>query len=154
MSGVPLIVAYGNTLRTDDGLGPLAAERLAVDPRVGGATVIARHQLTLDLVIDMHEASVVVFIDASHDLAPGAIAVQDVTTQATDVGPWSHQVSAAALVALTAALYGTTPSAVLVSMGVASVEAGDRPSPVVHAALPALVDAVVEVIGSRVPSHA
>ena len=154
MSGVPLIVGYGNVLRSDDGLGPLAAERLADDPRVADATVLVRHQLTLDLVIDMHEANLVVFIDASRDLAPGSIAVQDLTTPAADLGPWTHQVSAAALVALAAALYGMTPSAVLVSMGVASVDAGDRLTPIVQTALPALVDAVVAAIGARQPSHA
>ena len=43
-----LVVGYGNALRTDDGVGWHAAERLADDPRLADATVIAVHQLTPD----------------------------------------------------------------------------------------------------------
>ena len=34
MTGGVLVVGYGNALRTDDGLGWHAAERLADDPRL------------------------------------------------------------------------------------------------------------------------
>ena len=45
-SGV-LVIGYGNTLRSDDGAGVVAAERLA--EAIGSrATVLTRHQLLPD----------------------------------------------------------------------------------------------------------
>jgi len=55
-AGRVLIVGYGNALRSDDALGPLIAARLVEDPRFGGATVVAAHQLTPEMAIDVSVA--------------------------------------------------------------------------------------------------
>jgi Ni,Fe-hydrogenase maturation factor len=52
-------------------------------------------------------------------------------------------VSPTSIVQLALELYGHAPAVQLVSVGVESVEAGDQLSPVVEAAIPRLVDAVV-----------
>ena len=60
-----LVIGYGNPLRGDDGAGWKAAELLAEDPRLAGAVVLARHQLTPELADDVSRASLVVLVDAS-----------------------------------------------------------------------------------------
>ncbi len=57
-----LVVGYGSTLRTDDGVGRAAAQRLVTDPRLDGATVIACHQLAPELALDLSQAAFAVLI--------------------------------------------------------------------------------------------
>jgi hydrogenase maturation protease len=149
VTGDVLVIGYGNTLRTDDGVGRLAAERLADDPRLDGVRVIARHQLTPELALDVSQAAMVVFIDASSRPHAGMFTVEQ--TERTDrQGPaWSHHLDPPSLLGLTGELYGRVPDAFLVSVGVESVLLGDRMSPTVEASLPRLVDAVAELIADH-----
>jgi hydrogenase maturation protease len=149
MTGGVLVVGYGNVLRTDDGLGWHAAERLADDPRFDGV-VLGRHQLTPELALDLSAAAFVVLVDASHGPPAGTFTIARVEP-ATDAGTttWSHHLSPPGLVALAHELYGEAPDVFLVSCGVESLELGERLSPVVEAALPQVVDAVVELVASR-----
>ena len=144
-----VVVGYGNTLRTDDGVGWRVAERLADDPRLAGVAVLRRHQLTPDLALDISEAELVVFVDASTGPAPGSFAIERVgRDDAATIS--SHRLSPAGLVALADALYGRAADVLLVSCGVDSFDAGDRLSPVVEAALPWMADAIVELVAPRV----
>jgi hydrogenase maturation protease len=146
VTGDVLVIGYGNTLRTDDGVGRLAAERLADDPRLDGVKVIGRHQLTPELALDVSQVDLVVFVDASRDPPAGVVTVAPMErTGRQDVG-WSHHLDPPSLLDLTGELYGRVPDAVLVSVGVESVLLGDRMSPMVEASLPGLVDAVARLI--------
>ena len=71
-----LIVGYGNSLRTDDGVGWHAAGLLATDPRLEGAQILARHQLTPELAADISQASLVVLVDAASAGDPGSVSVR------------------------------------------------------------------------------
>ena len=144
-----LVIGYGNALRTDDGLGWHAAERLADDPRLDGVTVIRRHQLTPELALDVSRAALVVLVDASHGPPAGTFTIEEVPRTGSSATAWSHQLSPSSLVALARELYGRAPDVFLVSVGVASLEMGDRLSPVVEAALPRLVDAVAELVAEH-----
>lgn len=144
-----LIIGYGNTLRTDDGLGRYAAERLADDPRLDGATVIGRHQLTPELALDVSRAGLVVFVDANVGSPAGTVTIEPVPRAETRATAWSHQLTPSSLVALARELYGRTPEVVLVGVGVASLEHGDGLSPTVEAAMPGLVDAVADIVAQR-----
>jgi Ni,Fe-hydrogenase maturation factor len=62
---------------------------------------------------------------------------------------WSHQLGPSSLVDLAGELYGQTPDVFVVSVGVESLQLGDRLSPVVEATLPRLVDAVAELVADR-----
>lgn len=151
MTGAVLVVGYGNALRSDDGVGWYAAERLADDPRLAAATVFQRHQLTPELALDFSEASLVVLVDASTGLAAGTFTVQPLDRDGDAGTTWSHHVSAASLVALADELYGHAPEVFVVSCGVASFEVGEGLSAAVEAALPAIVDAVAQLIASKAP---
>jgi hydrogenase maturation protease len=141
-----LVIGYGNALRSDDGVGRHAAERLADDPRLDGVTVIGRHQLTPDLALDVSRAGLVVFVDASLGPPAGALTIERLQTAASGGTGWSHIMSPSSLVDLAGELYGAAPDGVVIRVGVESMEVGDRLSPIVEASLPRLVDAVAELI--------
>ena len=136
-----LVVGYGNALRMDDGLGWHAAEHLSGDPRLDGATVLQRHQLTPELALDVSRASLVVLVDASRGRPAGTVTIERVERADSSRTTWSHHLDPPSLVALARELYGRAPDVFLVSVGVESVEMGDRLSPVLEAALPSVVDA-------------
>jgi len=144
-----VVVGYGNALRTDDGLGWYAADRLASDPRLTGVTVLQRHQLMPELALDISAAALVVLVDASHGLPAGTVTVTPVEHAGDATTTWSHHLSPPSVVSLAHELYGRAADVFLVSCGVESIEMGDRLSPVGEAALPQVVDAVVELIASR-----
>lgn len=148
MTGRVLVIGYGNALRRDDGLGWHAAERLAVDPRLAGATVLQRHQLTPELALDVSDASFAVFVDASRGPA-AQLAVEPVVAAETAAIPWSHHVDPALLLALARDLYGRAPDAVAVSVGVASVAVGQRLSHVLQRVLPEVVDVVAGLVAEH-----
>jgi hydrogenase maturation protease len=144
-----LVVGYGSALRTDDGLGWHAAERLADDPRLKGATVLRRHQLTPELALDVSQAALVVLVDAHHGPAAGTFTIERVERADGAGTTWSHHLSPSTLVALAHELYGRAPDVYLVSVGVDSLEVGERMSPLIEAALPRVVNSVAELIVSR-----
>jgi hydrogenase maturation protease len=146
MNGV-LIVGYGNPLRSDDGTGWYAARRLATDPRLAGARVLACHQLAPELAEDVSQASLVVLLDAAAEGDPGSVAVRCIQPWA-DPPPlaWSHHLDPAALAGLASALYGAVPPIVLVSVAAATFAPGDRLSPILQRALPGVVETVAEVV--------
>jgi hydrogenase maturation protease len=141
-----LVIGYGNTLRTDDGLGWHAAERLAADPRLAGTTVIGRHQLTPELALDVSRAGLVVFVDASHGPPAGTFTIEWLPATARNGTGWSHILNPSSLVDLARELYGHVPEVAVIRVGVESLAFGDRLSPTAEASLPGLVDAVVELI--------
>jgi hydrogenase maturation protease len=145
-TGGVLVVGYGNALRTDDGVGPAVAERLAVDPRLRGAEVRSMHQLTPELALDASGASLLVLVDASADAPAGEVAVThlDVATVAGEV--MTHHMDPAGLVVLARELWGSAPEVVLVSVGVSSLEVGDRLSPLVEGAVPHVADVVAAIV--------
>ena len=149
MTGDILVIGYGNTLRTDDGVGRHAAERLADDSRLDGVRVIGRHQLTPELALDVSQAALVVFVDASSRLPAGGFTVEPMERTGRHGAGWSHHLDPPSLLDLTGELYGRVPDAFLISVGVESVILGDRMSPMVEASLPGLVDAVAELIADQ-----
>lgn len=60
-----LIVGYGNRLRSDDGLGVLAAEQLLRAGPVEGTEILACRQLTPEFAESISQVETVLFIDAS-----------------------------------------------------------------------------------------
>lgn len=61
-----LVLAFGNPVRGDDGIGPAAAEYLE-NSRLEGITVDCNYQLCLEDAVEVAEHDFTVFIDASLD---------------------------------------------------------------------------------------
>ena len=138
-----LVLACGNTLRSDDGVGPRLAEwaahRFRDDSNV---RVLARQQWTPDLAKDIADAESVLFIDCSSNSAPGRVDLIPVATHANGSEgathhPATHQIDPAALLGLTHSLYGSMSAhAMLLTVGAASTELGETVRDPVEAALP------------------
>ena len=145
-TGGVLVIGYGNALRTDDGVGPAVAERLADDPRLSGVDVRAAHQLTPELAFDAIGASLLVLVDAAADLPAGEVTVRRLDAGAVAGDVMTHHLDPAGLVGLARELWGTAPPVVLVSVGVSSLELGDTLTADVEEAIPRAVDAVATII--------
>jgi len=147
--GDVLVVGYGNPLRTDDGVGPAVAERLADDPRLAGATVLTGHQLTPELAFDASRASLVVLVDAEDGLAPGEVSVRRLEAPGGDEAsgpPLTHHLDPAGLLGLARVLFGAAPPLVVVGIGTASMELGEGLTPEVDAAVGRAADAVAAIV--------
>jgi hydrogenase maturation protease len=133
-----LILACGNTLRSDDGVGPWLAEwaeqHFAAQPEIH---VISRQQWTPDLAEDIAQAQAVLFIDCSIESAPGSVQLRPVEPAAPQQGLATHHQGAPELLALARDLYASSPSgAQLLSIGAGSIELGEDFSDRVRDALP------------------
>jgi hydrogenase maturation protease len=143
-----LILACGNTLRSDDGVGPWLAEwaeqRFRNEPRV---RVITRQQWTPELAEEIAAAGAVLFLDCSIAAAPGELRLAAVEPSQNHAEPGTHHLGAAELLALSRGLYATLPrEAMLLTIGAGSTELGERFSDAVRAALPAAQRRIEETI--------
>lgn len=142
-------------------MGFVAARDLADDPRLAGMAVLAVHQLTPELALDLAGVELAVFIDASTEPGPGEVAVRrlDGSGKArphphgpgagAGPGATSHHVGPGMLLDLARELLGAEPTAFVVSVGVATMDVGEGLSPRVQAALPLVADTVVELATGR-----
>ena len=142
----PLIIGYGNPLRSDDGVGWHAAERLRAR-LAGRAEVVTCHQLMPELAEALSRAKRAFLIDASVTGEPGRIQVQPLVPATTASQPLTHHLDAGALLALALALYGACAETTQISVSGASFDHGERLSPAVEAALPALLERVGQLVG-------
>lgn len=149
-----LVIGFGNTLRRDDGVGVVAAERMAEDARFADVEVRAAYQLLPEMALDVAACSLVVFVDADLRGLPGSIEVRRLDGRAPrsdadarpEPGASSHHVGGGQLVALAAELTGHQPEAREVGIGVADVELGEGLSAPVEAAVPRVLEAILGVI--------
>src|SRR5580700_7138020 len=133
-----LILACGNTLRSDDGVAPRLAEwaeeRFRTEP---GVQVLSRQQWTPELAEDIARAQSVVFIDCSAASAPGSIDLIQVEPAAASPRFSTHHLGASELLALAREFYGSCPlEPVLLTVGGGSTQLGEEFSDAVSVALP------------------
>ena len=133
-----LVLACGNTLRGDDGVGAFLArwaeERFGDNP---GVRIIARQQWTPDLAAEIAEAETIIFIDCSIESRAGQILLKEVHAAPRDAGVATHHTGAPELLALAQELYQTCPRcSVLLTVGAGSTELGEEFSPAIRDALP------------------
>jgi hydrogenase maturation protease len=133
-----LVLACGNTLRSDDGVGPwLAAwaeERFRTQNDV---RVLSRQQWTPELAEEIARVESVLFIDCAADSEPGLIRLVPVEPATGTQGSATHHLGAAELLGLGRELYNSLPcNALLLTIGAGSTELGEGFSNAVKAALP------------------
>ena len=143
-----LILACGNTLRGDDGVGLWLAEwaeqRFSAQP---GVRVIADHQWTPELAEDVARAHFVLFIDCSLDSKAGSLHLMPVVPAPDGPEHNTHHLGASELLALGHELYNSLPrEALQLTIGAGSTELGDKFSPAVSAALPAACHLIEETL--------
>ncbi|GAB4552173.1 MAG: hydrogenase maturation protease [Anaerolineae bacterium] len=141
-----LILGIGNTVRGDDGLGAAAVAALKASHLPNWAVSYrAVHQLTPELAAEIAECDAVIFIDAGVDLAPAEIRRIEIS-KSDDASAFTHFGTPNGLLATTERLYNKRVRGILFTVGAATLELGESLSPLVQAALPALVTSVQETL--------
>ncbi|PAY15535.1 hydrogenase maturation protease [Rhodopirellula sp. SM50] len=144
-----LVIGLGNTLRGDDALGAIAAERVrqVVDPQA--VRVINRCEPTPDLALELSETGRAVFLDASIEGPADRVLVRRLqeTNAAEALG---HQLSLGTLLSLTRRLYGDVPEAFAITFRGRTFELSDRClTPEAGSAVAAMVAETLRVIESK-----
>ncbi len=138
-----LIIAYGNPLRSDDGVAWHAAEALRQEFSPAEVEIACLHQLAPELAETVSWFPCVIFVDAASppEGHPGEIRVEKPggKDSAESGGPFFHALSPHAVVRLAEKLYGAKPRAFSVAMAGQNFDHGESLSPAVASALPDLV---------------
>lgn len=138
-----LIIGYGCTLRSDDGIGYMIAEQLMDDPSISHqqptVDVIARQQLTPDLADTVQQAERIIFIDASAANAPGEVKVEPIRPAGENWGAFAHEMGPDVLLDCVKDVYGKVPTAHLITIGGENFGIGEGLTPTVQAAIPRVI---------------
>jgi len=152
-----IVLGLGNTLHSDDGIGPQAIERLRNDSRVPeDVTLIEGGTLGLELLTYIWDCSYLLVLDAVDvGQPPGTLVRMSSQELQTLPGKGSvHQLGVADLLVALRILAHRPPEVVLLGVQPASTEWGTELSPVVAAVLPALADAAVAEVCGRLEPQA
>jgi hydrogenase maturation protease len=128
-----LVIALGNPLREDDGVGWAVAQVLQ---RSKDVRVIVAHQLTPEMAEEVSRADAVVFVDARRGGSAGELRTVPLSPAAAD-HRLTHVVEPATLLHYAQILYGRAPTAWLVSVAGERFGLGDGLSASVLRAVPA-----------------
>jgi hydrogenase maturation protease len=148
-----LILACGNTLRGDDGIGPwLAAWAEEKFPAESGVLIVSRQQWTPELAEQVAQANSVLFIDCAADAPPGSICLAPVTPSSALPRLLTHHLEASDLLAIARDYFSSLPSnSMLLTVGASSLELREGFSDAVQASLPdackLLEDTVLRLLG-------
>jgi hydrogenase maturation protease len=147
-----VVLGLGNTLHTDDGIGPQAIERLRSDARMPAhVALIEGGTLGLELLTYIWDCSYLLVLDAVDVGQPPGTLVR-MSSQEVQTLPGSgsvHQMGVADLLVALRILASRTPEIVLLGVQPASTEWGTELSLAVAAVLPALADAAVAEVCRR-----
>jgi len=146
MSDSVLIIAYGNPLRSEDGIAWRVAEEISRTS--SAATTLCVHQLTPELAKDISRPSAVIFIDSSCDGAPGEVRCNAVYADRSSEN-FSHSLAPDQLLSICKQLYESEPCGFLVSIAGECFDHGEILSASVMSALPQAVAAVKKLLERR-----
>ncbi|MFZ0289083.1 MAG: hydrogenase maturation protease [Candidatus Sulfotelmatobacter sp.] len=152
MPATYVVLGLGNTLHTDDGIGPQTIERLRSDPRVPeDVALIEGGTLGLELLTYIWDCSCLLVLDAVDvGQPPGTLVRMSSQELQTLPGRGSvHQLGVSDLLVALRILANRTPEVVLLGVQPASTEWGTELSPAVAAVLPALADAAIAEVCHR-----
>ncbi len=142
-----LIIGIGNPLRGDDALGAEAIRALEARALPPGVKTVHVQQLSMDLAEPLGAASLAVFIDARLGEPAGELRAAELKPNSClNASGVSHFFTPETLLAAVQALYGQHPKAYLFSVNAHTFDFGAPLSPLVHAALPRLLDRVLNVL--------
>lgn len=136
MAGAPaVLLACGNSLREDDGVGLRIAE--AVEQLVPSSRlrIVAAQQFTPEMAADLAATDLAIFVDACAADDPGAIRVSLVVASAGS--PETHRLDPPALLAMASSLCGHMPArAFALTVGAARFGYGTEIAGPVRQAIP------------------
>jgi hydrogenase maturation protease len=141
-----VVLGLGNTLHSDDGIGPQAIERLRSDPRVPeDVALIEGGTLGLELLTYIWDCSYLLVLDAVDvGQPPGTLVRMASQELQTLTGKGSaHQLGVADLLVALRVLAQRQPTVVLLGVQPATTDWGTELSPAVEAVMGSLIEAAV-----------
>jgi hydrogenase maturation protease len=148
-----LLLACGNSLREDDGVGlqiAEAAEQLFPASRL---RIVAAQQFTPEMAADLAGTDLVIFVDACVGDDPGAIRVFPVTPSIGS--PETHRLDPPTLLAMAGSLCGHTPAhAFALTVGAGRFGYGTEISGPLRQAIPRACRLVTNLLGAFNPPQA
>jgi len=148
-----LVIGYGNTLRSDDGVGRRVAETVA-GLQLPGVEVLACPQLLPDHAGPVSQAAQVVFVDAAVD-APKEVQLRPLEPNESSL-LLGHAADPRTVLALARDLFGHAPRAWWLTIPAAEFRFGEELSPLAQAgfetALAQIRALAAQPAGDEVPS--
>ncbi len=142
-----LILACGNPLRGDDGLGGWMAAQVQEKFTRSQVEVVALQQFTPELAEPISTADTVIFLDCSVKTEPGTVLLQRMEPAEKLPRLITHHMQPATLLRLSQELYGRIPrQAYLITVGGKSFKVGAQLSDVVRDAAPEVLTLVEELV--------
>jgi hydrogenase maturation protease len=127
-----LVIGYGNTLRSDDGVGPRVAEAIE-RLRLPGVRTFVCQQLSPEHAEMISQAARVVFVDAAVD-APKEVQLRELVPGET-TQLMAHAADPRTMLALARDVFGHAPQAWWLTIPAAKLEFGEQLSPGAHCGL-------------------
>jgi hydrogenase maturation protease len=137
-----LVIGYGNTLRSDDGVGPKVAEVVG-ELNLPGVATLSCPLLAPELADRIAQARVVVFVDAAVD-APRDVQLR-LLAPAESSQIMAHAADPRTMLALARDLFGHTPKGWLLTIPVEDLGIGEALSPLAQLGLTKAVRAIQQL---------
>ncbi|MBS1818668.1 MAG: hydrogenase maturation protease [Acidobacteria bacterium] len=137
-----LVLAFGNPLRGDDGVGPEVGRRVAATGAV--VEVVTPLQLLPEHAAQVAAADRVIFVDAAVGRQAGEVVT--IALQAAPTVRVDHALTPAAILTLARDLYDARPPAWIVQVHAAHFTTGAPLSAAVAAAIPRAINAVLALL--------
>ncbi len=144
-----LVIGYGNTLRSDDGVGPRVADAVTA-LALPGVRALNCPLLTPELADPVSQARVAVFVDAAVD-APREVQLRKLAPADTSQ-IMAHAASPATLLALARDVFGHAPDAWLLTIPAENIGIGEELSAFTRRGLETALEEIKRLAsGGRLP---
>ena len=146
-----LVLGVGNTILTDEGVGPWVVERLrALNPEVPGVTWMDGGTLSFSIATCVEDADRLIVVDATElHSSPGTVRVfvdEEMDTMLGGHGRSIHEVGLMDLMNMARLTERLPRRRALVGIQPETIDWGTEPSPAVGAAMPEAARAVAALI--------
>lgn len=148
-----LVVAYGNPLRSDDGIAWRVAQALQAKFSSDDVEILCLHQLAPELAESAGLFDGIIFLDAASGPIPGEVRIEEIAAHAPEQAS-SHALTPAAVLSLAARLYNARPRSFAITVTGHNFDHGESLSPPVAAALPDLISRIESLLRSLAHSEA
>ena len=140
-----LVIGYGNTLRSDDGVGPRVAERVEA-LQLAGVTTLTCGLLTPELADPISRVDRVVFVDASLE-ARSDVELRALCPSAS-AQVMAHAADPRSLLALSRDVFGHAPEAWWLTIPVENLSFGEQLSGLAERGYADALEAICGLVGS------
>jgi hydrogenase maturation protease len=141
-----LVIGYGNTLRSDDGVGPRVAEEVERLNLPGVRTLVCQ-MLTPELADQISKARVAVFVDAAVD-APNEVQLRKLEPNETSQ-LMAHAADPRTMLALARDVFGHAPEAWWLTIPALSLEFSETLTPAAQHGMNNAVGRILQLANAR-----